>query len=173
MQCIRVNRPSFDIDKIPEYYLAHDEFTLINILAVIYKDIEGLPKAIEIWMKLKTNYERSYSLNPYSNLPYRDLTSNIALALKHSERFEECLAAVETGMKMPLDFHDMKAYSRYLHQKGWCLLKLGRRKEGEQWYKKFLHFAYVLDGYAAINFETVKMEYKDVFGGELDLSIPW
>jgi len=76
-------------------------------------------------------------------------------------------------MKMALDFHDMKAYSRYLHLKGWCLLKLGQREEGEKWYKKFFHFAYALDGYAAISFETVKKEYEEVFGGKLDLCLEW
>jgi transcriptional regulator with XRE-family HTH domain len=175
MECLECNRPGFDIDKIPDYYLAMDEYLIINLLAIAYRDLEGLPKAIEIWQKLKVNYERSYTLQNqvYNNQAYRDLVSNIALALKHSERYDECLQTVEEGMNMALTQHDMRAYSRFLHQRAWCLLKLGRKDEGEEWYKKFLMFAYVLDGYAAINFDAVKKEYKDTFGGTLKLSVDW
>ena len=68
LECIRLKREDFEIDKIPEYFLAHDEYTLINTLALAYKELEGLPKAIDIWQKLKANYERDYSINPYNNL---------------------------------------------------------------------------------------------------------
>ena len=40
-------------------------------------------------------------------------------------------------------------------------MKLGKKEEGRELYKKFLMFAYVLDGYCAINFETVRKEFVD------------
>jgi tetratricopeptide (TPR) repeat protein len=153
--------------------LSHDEFLFINLISIAYKDLYGISKAIEIWQKLKTNYEKNYMATVGENIAYRDLLVNIAIALKQSERFEECLSLVEDGMAIALKYHDMRSYSRYLYQKAWCLLKLGNKKEGEELYKKFLMFAYTLDGYANISFETVKKEYEDVFGGKLDLSISW
>jgi len=52
-------------------------------------------------------------------------------------------------------------------------MKLGQEEEGKELYKKFQMFAYVLDGYAAIDFAIVKKEYEDLFGGKLDLTAPW
>lgn len=173
LECIALQRPDFEIDKIPDYFLSHDEFVFVNLIAIAHKDLYGLPKAIEIWQKLKANYEKNYTATIGENIAYRDLMMNIAIALKQSERFEECLAVAEEGMSIALKYHDMRSYSRYLYQKAWCLLKLGNKHEGEEQYKKFLMFAYVLNGYANINFETVKKEYGDVFGGTLDLSITW
>jgi len=170
-----MNRADFETDKIPDYFLAPDEFILINMLAVAYKELEGLPKAIEIWLKLKANYQKNYTVNiqTFNHPAYRDLTANIALALLHSLRFAECLDVAEENAVMALQQHDMKTYSRCLHQKAFCLMKLGRTDEGKEWYKKFLMFAYALDGYAAINFETVKKEYTDNFGEPLELSVGW
>jgi tetratricopeptide (TPR) repeat protein len=166
-ECLKKNRPDFDIEKIPDYFLSSDELVLISLLAMAYKELEGLPTAIDIWQKLRANYEKNYKAEVTADLAYRDLLSNITLALRHAGRFEECLEMAEKGLALSLAYHDMRAYSRYLHQKAWCLMKLGRRQEGEEWYVKFLLFAYVLDGYAAINFQTVVKEYQDTFGGEL------
>ena len=47
-------------------------------------------------------------------------------------------------------------------------MKLGCVEEGKEQYKKFLMFAYIVDGYAAVNFETVKKEYADNFGDRLN-----
>ncbi len=173
LEYIKQQRPDFKEDNIADYFLSHDEFLMINLLAIAYRDLYGIPKAIEIWRRLKANYERNYTVDIGKNEAYRILLSNIALALKHSECFEECLQAVDEGMALALKYHDMKAYSRYLHQRAWCLLKLGNKQEGSEAYKKFLMFAYVLDGYANMHFNVVKKEYEDVFGDSLDLSIPW
>jgi DNA-binding XRE family transcriptional regulator len=173
LEAIKLQRPDFETEKIAGYFLSNDEFLLINLLAVIYRDLYGIPEAIEIWRLLKANYERNYTVDLGKNEAYRILLSNIALALKHAERFDECLQAVDEGMALALKYHDMKAHSRYLHQRAWCLLKLGNKQEGEEAYKKFLMFAYVLDGYANIDFQTVKKEYEDVFGGKLNLAIEW
>ena len=172
LACLRINRPDFEVEKITDYYLSDDECILISLLAIIIKDLEGLPKALEIWLALKQNYEKNYKLNNFTQA-YRDLCTNIAMAFKHLERFEECLKAAEEGITQSLSYHDMRTYSRYLYLKGWSLLKLGRTEEGEEVYKKFLLFAYVVDGYAAINFETVKKEYTEAFHNQLELSAPW
>jgi len=175
LECIGKNRADFDVEKISEYFLAPDEFILINMLAVAYKELEGLPSALGIWRKLKANYLNNYTVNiqTFNNPAYRDLTANIALALLHTRQYAECLDVARENAAMALQQHDMKAYSRCLHQQAFCLMKLGRTDGGKEWYKKFLMFAYVMDGYAAINFETVKKEYTDNFGEPLELSVGW
>jgi transcriptional regulator with XRE-family HTH domain len=173
LEYIKLQRPDFDVNNIADYFLSPDEYQMINLLAIVYRDLYGIPEALVIWRGLKANYERSHTVNLGVNESYTVLLSNIALALKHMESYEECLLAVDEGMTQALKYHDMRAYSRYLHQRAWCLLKLGNKEEGEEAYKKFLMFAYVLDGYAGIDFKTVKKEYEDVFGGKLELAVEW
>ena len=173
MEYIKQVRPDFEIDNIPEYFLSADEAKDINLLAILYRDTEGVSKALEIWQKLRENYEKEHQIAVNSDITYRELRFNISLALKYAERFEECLEMAEAGIELSKAYCDMRTYVAYLHQKAWCLMKLEHPKEGEEVFKNVLRFAYVLDGWAQINFQTIKQEYKDVFGGTLDLSIPW
>ena len=144
--------------------MTHDEFLLINTLASILRDTEGLPAALDVWQKLKRSYDRDYALNPQNNELYRVLMMNISIALKLSGRWEECLRAAEEGYDASLAQHDMKSVGRFLYQRAFCLMKLGQKEKGRALYERFLMFARALDGYAGINFETVKKEYEDEFG---------
>ena len=166
LEAIKYTRPDFAIDKIPDYFLAPDEFHLLNTFASILRDTEGMSAAINVWLKLKDNYERGYALNQKTRIAYRDLVVNISISLKLSGRYEECLEMATEGIATSQKNDDMRAYSRFLYQKAFCLMKLGKKEEGRALYKKFLMFAYVLDGYANISFETVKKEFEDVFGEE-------
>ena len=60
--------------------------------------------------------------------------------------------------------HDMRSFSRLLYQRVYCMMKPRQKEEGRKLYKKFLMFAYVLDGYASISYETVRKEFVDTFG---------
>ena len=164
LDCLRHRRPDFEIDKINEYFLSHDEFLLVNNLAIISRELEGLPAALDIWLKLKENHDRNYSLNPKDDNAYRVLVMNIAIALKLSKRYEECLKIATEGYDKSLAHNDLKSFSRFLYQRAFCLMKLGQKEEGKALYKKFLMFAYVMDGYANICFKTVMKEYEDEFG---------
>ena len=163
LEALRFRRPDFAVDDIPNYFLAHDEFLLINTMAVIVRDLEGLPAAIEIWQKLKDNYDRDYAFLTKDNIAYNSIVMNIALALKMCGRYEECLSRAEEGYKISLEQHDMRSFSRYLYLRAFCKMKLGQRDEGRALYKRFLMLAYVLDRYARISFDTVKKEYEDEF----------
>jgi tetratricopeptide (TPR) repeat protein len=173
LECIKLNRPDFDLDKIPDYFLSHDELLLLNMMAVAYAEIEGIDKAIEIWFALKQNYEKQYNINAQENPRYREIVLNICVGLKNAERFEECLAIAEEGLKEALIHHEMRTHIIYFKQKAWCLMKLGRKEEGRELYKKFLMLAHIMDGYATVSFEVGKKEYEDTFGERLDLSVEW
>lgn len=172
-ECIKINRPDFDIDKLADYFLSPDELTLLNMIAIAYAEIEGMSRAIEIWFMLKANYEKQYNLSVHENPRYRELVLNICVGLKNAERFEECLAIAEEGLKSALANNEMRTHIIYFRQKAWCLMKLGRADEGRELYKKFLMLAYVMDGYASVSFEMGKKEYEDTFGEQLELCAQW
>ena len=164
LEALRYRRPDFAVENIPNYFLSHDEFLLINNLAIAVRDMEGLPAAIDIWQKLKENYNRNYTLHPKENLAYLNLVMSLAIALKQSERYEECLCITEEGCNVSLTHNDVKSFSRFLYQRAFCMMKLGQNDEGRALYKRFLMFAYALDGYANISFDMMKKEYEDEFG---------
>ena len=163
MEAITYRRPDFKAENIQDYFLSLEEFMLINNLALLVNETEGLPKALEMWQKLKTCYEKTHSHSLARNA-YRDLVMNISIALKLLGRYEECLEAAIEGCERSLYSQNMKEYSRYLYQRAFCLMKLDRRDEGRPLYRKFLMLACALDGQYNISFETVSKEYEDEFG---------
>ena len=166
MECLKHHRPDFDLDLISGYFLSHDEKLIINNIAIIYKELKGLPAALEIWLKLKENHNRDY-MSSINDVSYTNLVMNIAIAQKLLGRWDDCLEIAKEGYADSMTRHDMRSFSRFLYQKAFCLMKLGKKEEGRALYKKFLMFAYVLDGYCAINFETVRKEFVDTFGEEV------
>lgn len=172
-ECVKLNRPDFDITKIPQYFLSQDELILINMMAIATVEVEGIDRAIEIWLMMKANYEKQYHVRVHENPRYRGLVVNICVALKNAQRIEECLELAEEGLKSTLTNNEMKSHMIYYRLIVWCLMKLGREEEGKERYKKFLMLAYVMDGYSSISFELAKKEYENDFGGKLDLSLEW
>ncbi|MCL2189374.1 MAG: helix-turn-helix transcriptional regulator [Defluviitaleaceae bacterium] len=173
MECLSLTRDDFDINKIPEYFLSLDELMTLNMVALAYADIEGINKAIEIWFKLKENYEKQFNIGVHETPRYRELVLNICVALRNAERYEECLTLAEEGLKNALTHHEMRTHLIFYRQKAWCLMKLGREEEGREWYKKFIMLAYVMNGYATVSYDLAKQEYEATFGEQLDLSLTW
>ena len=173
IKCIKLNRPNFDLDKISDYFLSPEELALLSLIAVAYKELHGISKTIEIFHKVKAHYEEQHMINIHNNRRYRELLLNIASALKFAGRHEECLEIAEYGLKYAFIHSEMRACFIYMHHIAWCLMKLDRRSEGEEQYKKCLMFAYVLGSHSVVSFEDAKKDYEEAFGGSINLSLPW
>jgi len=175
LECLRITRPDFEVDRIPEYYLATHEYQLLNSLALAYGELEGDAKAIELWRKLKINMEKNYSVSirDASNEWYRNLLCNITIMLLKSELYEECLQSAEESLAIAQATHSLFHYQNALGAKAFSLLKLGRKDEGEELYKKFMLLRYAMDGYPGIDFESTKIWYEENFHGQLALSVSW
>lgn len=168
---LKLRRPDFSLDKIEGYYLTFDEFLHLNTLATCIVQTRGLEEALGFWQRLKACYEKHYSAgraNAYANqqarVAYGNLVMNIAIALKLLGRHEECLAVAEEQCGGAIRNNKMMEFSRYLYQRAFCLMKLGRRDEGRPLYRKFFGLADALDGHYNISLETVKKEYEEQFG---------
>ena len=175
LESLRIARPDFEIEKIPDYYLATHEYQLLNSLALAYGELEGEHKAIELWRKLKANMEKNYSVSvrDASNEWYRNLLCNITVMLLKTELYEECLQSAEESLVIAQATQSIFHYQNALGAKAFCLLKLGRKDEGEELYKKFMLFRYAIDGYPGLDFDSTKEWYEANFGGQLNLSVPW
>ena len=57
----KTQKAGIAIDKIPEYFLSHEEFLPISTLAIIVKDTEGLSAAIDMF---------AYALDGYTNISF-------------------------------------------------------------------------------------------------------
>ncbi|MCL2169732.1 MAG: helix-turn-helix transcriptional regulator [Defluviitaleaceae bacterium] len=177
MECLRLTRPDFDENKIPEYFLAVHELQTICCLAMAYMKLEKENEAIKIWYNVKANIEEKYaeSFGPNSTLDmwYRENATRLCDALILSERFEECLKLADEVINSPLSSNAVVLYINFLTLKANALKGLGRMDESREFYKKVLLFYYLLDGQRGINFEATKKAYEEQSGEQLDLSIPW
>jgi len=179
LECIRLTRPDFEIEKIPDYFLAPHEHLIIYQLATAYIKLEGVDKAIDIWYMVKDNMEKRYAASIekhpliISNARYRDLLLQITFVLSKANRHEECLKASEEGLATAYHSNNLLHFVNYLSFKAESLEKLGRADESKEFYKKMLMLHFILDGYGPYSFVKCKKDYEDNPGGTLDLSLPW
>lgn len=168
MECMKLSRPDFDIDRLDEYLVSPSELSLLSLIAIAYGDLEGASKTIEILLKLKESYDKQYMVNVHTSRRYRELLFNIATALKNAGRYEESLKISGDGLKYALTHSEMRTCLMYLRQRGLCLAALGCKEEGKNEYKKSLMLAYIMDGHSVVGFEDAKKEYEEVFGDRAD-----
>jgi len=175
-KAIKLYRPDFDLEKIETYFLTIREYSLISTLATTYGYQDDLQREVGILDKLKVNFEKNqkiiagnYSINTF----YSGLLTNIGINYKLLSMWEECLHQATENMDIFLKHNNIKLYARAIYQRAYSLMKLNRTDEGKGYYNKFFMIAYVLDGYAAINFAVVKKEYEEVFGGAFDIRVDW
>ena len=175
-QAIEINRPKFDLEKIDTYYLTLREYALINTVATTYGYLDDLPKEVEILAKLKASYDKNQKalIQNYGDRQlYFGIITNIAINCKLLGMWEDCLEQATENMDTFLKHNDISLYARALYQRAYSLMKLERLEEGKSYYNKFFMLAYILDGHAAINFDIVKKEYEDVFGGQMEIKAEW
>lgn len=180
LECLQINRPGFEVEKIPEYYLAAHEFRLITMLANAYVKSNDVDKGIKIFEMMKANMEKNYSLSigivnnaHVINALYRRVFADIAASLSVAKRYEECIIASDEGMKLSLKFNEIFAYQTFLSLKAGALREIGRIDESRELSKQALMFHYLLDGHGSIDFELSKKWYQDYTGETLDLTAPW
>ena len=175
LECLKITRPDFEIDKIPEYYLATHEFQLLNSLAFAYGEQDGIFKTINLWRKLKCNIEKCYTVttNNVQNIWYRNMLCNITIILYRAGFYEECLESAEQGLSIVKSTRDMLHFQNYLLAKASCLLRLGHTDEGEELYKKYLLFRYATGEAPDTAFNLSKKDYEKQFGGQLYLFVRW
>ena len=172
-ECLQITRPGFDVDKIPEYYLATHEYRLLTSLALAYEAQYGAQASLELWRKLKANIEKNYaeSIRSSSNEWYRDLLNNIAIFLFKAGLYEECLQVAKEGLALARSTYNIFHLCNHLACVAYCLKKLGR--EDKELSKKSILLAYALDGSAGQDFAASKIEYNELFNEKLDLTVQW
>ncbi|MCL1994855.1 MAG: helix-turn-helix domain-containing protein [Defluviitaleaceae bacterium] len=176
IKALKLKRADFDLAKIDTYFLTIREYSIISALATTYGYLDDLPKEVEILDKLKANYEKNHKIvmgGSGLNTFYATLLTNISINYKLLGMWEQCLQHATQNMEIFLKHNNVILYTRAIYQRAYSLMKLGRTDEGKEYYNKFFMLAYVLDGYAAINFAVVKKEYEDVFGGIMDIRAEW
>ena len=179
IQAIKLFRPDFDLDKIVTYFLTEREYSLLNTLAITYGELGDWEKQLEIMKNLKTSLEThskiiiEYFGQRHVNKTYRALRLNIDIASASLGRWEECVQIATENMEFFLKYNDINLYARSIYRRAFSLLKLGRTEEGNEYYKKFFMLAYVLDGNFSLNFDFVKKQYEELFGGQLEISAAW
>ena len=181
LEILNLTRPGFDIDKIPEYFLAAHENRLLDTLAKSYAIAESPEKAIDIYTKMKLNIDKNYSHtvgtahnpDPFYTM-YMSLLVNMALALEKVKRWEDSMKIAEEGASLALSTERLRTYGNFLCIKANALRGLGRKDEYRELSKKTILFAYLLDGHRGTSFSAFKQEYEEKNNGEkLDLSVPW
>jgi len=177
MEYIRLFRPDFEIEKIPEYFLSDNDIKAINRLATVYNSMGDNERAIAIRYMLLENFERNYKVDIENSLrdTYIYTISNIARALvEEVGRHDECIQMANRGMELLKGSENVKAYVRLLYHRAYAYMYLGRKAEGEEDFRRCLMFSYAMGDSAPSDmaFEYHMTEFKRVFGYEIEVAVP-
>jgi len=173
---IRLFRPDFEIDKIPDYFLSDNDIKAINRLATVYNSSGDTKKAVAIRYMLLENFEKNYKVNTENSMrdTYIYTISNIARALvEELGQYEEGIEMVEKGMEMLKGTENIKAYIRLLYHKAYALMYLGRKQEGEEAFKRCFMFSYAMGDSAPLDMKVDyhKQYFKKIFGYDLEIAL--
>ena len=169
-EALRLTRKNFDEDKIDTYILSEREILCINVMAIAYDRLSGLEKTLSIFQKLKMSLDKNYMGDKWKNDFYRILLSNTARVLRYTGRHSECVELCDEGIAQSRQYSDMSLYPKFMANKGFSLLHLGREQEGNELLVQLCCF------YTGIGMpetiEDMRTRYEGEFGKPLIFEIP-
>ena len=176
MEYLKIFRPNFEIEKIPDYFLSDSEINIINNIATAYIHSGNAEKSLEIRYMLMENIEKHYTANIYSFVlrTYHTIIKDIAKTLvEEVGRYEECIQIAEKGMDIIKNAHHTNLYIHFAWYKGTALMHLGRKQESEDVFKRCIAYSFAMGKNipAGMTVDYLKSDFEKKFGYKLDLFI--
>jgi len=173
---IRIFRPDFEIEKIPEYFLSDSDIKAIQRLAMAYNCSNEIERELQIKYMLLENLKKNYAINADSAFRYTQCTiiSNMVRTLvQFLKRYDEAIQVIEDNMDIMKHANMVSIYMYTLMYITVAYMHLGRKAEGEDAYKRCLMYAHAVDNNFALNMtvENVKSFFKEELGYELDVVV--
>ena len=166
LEALRVTRPNFDEGKIGTYALSLDEVFLTNQLAVVYF-LEGcIEKSTDVFLAVKEAVDGNYiesdeMIGIYSDLLY-NLSKNFGLLGKN----QDCIDICDIGMQWCQNHRRFFQYPRFLYNKAYLLIYLGRKEEGIKLLEKAFALFWGFGRYAELSF--IQNSIQEKFGIKID-----
>ena len=179
-EILNILRPGFQLEKIGDYYLSQLETATLQNLSVHYAlHKNDWNKGIELLEKVTKALEVKYvKITGFGKWYYRNMLGFLCMFYLQAGRFQDALETAENCIGFFFDGYLATVSPAPCFYRGMCvkaasLIKLGRKEEGEEQYKKFLMLSYVLDGFLGESFDAHVKAAEEVLGSPIDLSIPW
>jgi len=134
-EALRITWPTFDdsetkcINSISERPLAYYEISILNQIAMHYRNIGEFQHAVRIYERLKDSMDNSYVDELEKARMYGALLYNYSKTLAQMSRYEEALAIIEEGEIFELRGRRLNNLPDFAITKALCLLELGRKEE--------------------------------------------
>ena len=173
---IRIFRPDFEIEKIPEYFLSDSDIKAIQRLALAYNCSNEFEKVLRIKYMLLENFKKNYTSEVDGTFRYIQCTliTNIVRTLvEFVKRYDEAIQVIDNNIDIMKHANMVSLYMYTLMYKAAAYMHLGRKTEGEDAYKRCLMYAHAVDDNFALNMtiENVKSFFKKELGYELDIVV--
>jgi len=182
-EALKLLRPDFEINEIPNYFLSAREMDFIMDVAILYGGVGDVEKCIEIKRLLLYSMERAYAMNHAGSVwmyeRYLDCIHNLALSLLQlARRYDEVLQLIEEHEDKFKSAVSESVYFRILSIKAYALIYIGRKQDGEELFKKFILYLYAKENTVLAMDMTIEYHLKlfeERFGYKFDLTVtvPW
>jgi len=132
---IQVTWPAFDdqdikcINSISERPLAYYELSILNQIAMYYRNIGDYTHAAKLYERLKDSMDNSYVDELEKARMYGALLYNYSKTLAQMTRFEEALTIIEEGFYFELRGRRLQNLPDFAITKALCLYEQGKKNE--------------------------------------------
>jgi len=134
-EALQISWPGFDeqdpkyINSISQRPLAYYEISILNQVAMHYRNTGDYPHAAKLYERLRDSMDNSYVDELEKARMYGALLYNYSKTLAQMARYEEALAIIDEGVNFELRGRRLQNLPDFATSKALCLLELGRKEE--------------------------------------------
>ncbi|MDR2166951.1 MAG: helix-turn-helix transcriptional regulator [Clostridiales bacterium] len=141
VEALKITIPEYSTKYIEDYFLSKQDHRVLNMMAVIYRGEGDVDKALDIWYRLKRNYEKHCICKVEMGRKYPSLALNLASTLYKAQRREEAIEICDKGIESCKDTDFFRHLPVIIYVKAMCLYELGQKEESIKLLRQAYHMS--------------------------------
>jgi len=162
---LQITWPAFDetnpkcINSIAIRPLAYYEISILNQIAMHYRNIGDYPTAIKLYERLRESMDNSYVDELEKARMYGALLYNYAKSLAQMTRYDEALSIINEGINFELRGRRLQNLPDFAICKALCLLEVGRKEESIPYFAQGYYGAGMFADFGGTQNMTIIIDY--------------
>jgi transcriptional regulator with XRE-family HTH domain len=167
-EALKITRPDFDENKIPQYRLTYYELMLINKMAIHDTENNNRNHGLKIFERLRDSMNGSYADESEKIRMYSVVLYNYSKNLGLQKRYDEALEIIAEGEELELRHGSFKLLPDFSINKACDLLEMGEKEKSVPYFALAYYGSLLLKDDAAVINDYVRERLGIEFDGFID-----
>ncbi len=162
LQALQITIPKFQLDRIGDLFLTHEEIVAINMIAILYYDQGMLEQAIDILLQLKDRLDKTYVDEKEKARTYPMIVYNLTKYLIEAKRFNDALPLCETTRRFCSRNGAVDLLPFIVFNQACCLCEMGNPDPCTELFRQAYYALRLVENYTHAN--EVRNEVLEKYG---------